>query len=60
MNCSMSVESEASTKDATHQKGLGEGQYLVLGQIPIFVLVVKIEEPFNVLHEVVEHDTIQA
>lgn len=46
--------------DPTHQKGLGKGQHFVLGQITVFVLVVEVEEPFNVLHEIIEHDTVQA
>jgi hypothetical protein len=43
----------------THQEGLGQCQHFILGQIPVLILVVEVEEPFDILHQVIEHDAIQ-
>jgi hypothetical protein len=42
----------------TYQERLRQRQNFVLSKVTVFVLVVQVEEPFNVLHQVIEHDTI--
>lgn len=43
----------------SYQKRFRERQDLILGKESVLILVMKIEEPLDVLHEVIEHDTIQ-
>lgn len=43
----------------THQEGLGQCQHFILGQIPVLILVVEVEKPFNVFHQIIKHDAVQ-
>ena len=46
-------------KQGTHKERLGHFQDLVLGQESILVVVVKVEEPSHVAHEIVEHGQVE-
>jgi hypothetical protein len=43
-----------------YEHRLRKGKDFVLGQEAVFVLVMDVEEPLDVIHEVVEHYPIQA
>jgi hypothetical protein len=50
----------SSTKepDKPYQKGFACSQDLILGDISILIFVMQVEEPFDIVHQVVEHDAI--
>jgi hypothetical protein len=43
-----------------YEHRLGKGKDFVLGQEAVLILVMDVEEPLDVVHEVVEHYPIQA
>ena len=43
----------------TYKHGFGHCENLILGEKSILIFVVQVEEPFNVLHEVVEHHPVE-
>jgi hypothetical protein len=51
---------DSHRSDQLYQKRFACSQDFVLREIPILVLVMKVKEPFNVLHQIVEHDAVQA
>lgn len=59
MNCHHMRNADELAYNCTHQERLGQGQNLILGQVSILVLVVEVEEPLDVLHEVIEHNAVQ-
>ena len=44
----------------THEHGFREGENLILGQEAVLIFVVDVEEPFDIIHQVVEHHTVQS
>ncbi len=60
MNCNVDEKlTRATNLLISYQKRFRECQNLILGKESVLILVMKIEEPLDVLHQVVEHDTIQ-
>ena len=43
-----------------YQEGFRQSEHFVLRQVAVLVLVVQIEEPLDILHEIVEHHAVQA
>lgn len=48
------------TTTETNQQRLRQGEHFILSEVSILVLIVEVEEPFDVLHEIIEHDAIHA
>ena len=45
---------------AAYEEGLRQSQHFVLREEAVPVFVVEIEKPLDVLHQVVEHDSVKA
>ena len=50
--------SRASKEKMTYKERLRKRKNLILRQESIFILIMQIEEPLDIFHEVVEHDTV--
>ncbi len=48
------------TTTETNQQRLRQGEHFILREVSILVLIVEVEEPFDVFHEIIEHDAIHA
>jgi hypothetical protein len=53
-------EGEGRKGEETYQEGFRQSKYFILRQIAIFILIMHVKEPLDVLHQVVEHDTVQS
>lgn len=42
----------------TYKERLRKRKNLILRQEPILILIMQIEEPLDIFHKVVEHDTV--
>ena len=46
-------------RQITDQECLRKGEDFASCEVAVLVIVMKVEEPFDVLHEVIEHNAIQ-
>jgi len=52
------MQREKRRERTTYEERLRQRKNLILRQEPVFIRIMQIEEPLDILHEVVVHDAV--